>query len=255
MSETIFVLFLGGGAAGFISALLGIGGAVILIPYLLTIEPLLGGLSFTPFEATQIAIYQVLAASLSGYISHRPSTLLPGRTLLFWGGVALVGSSLGGYYSHTLPGRTILEIYLAEILLAALLLFRPPKHREGLDFAFRRRVLGPIFMGLIGGISGLLGIGGGFLYYPVMTGVLGYASTIAVGSGLGIMIPMAFAGVVGKTVASGHIPSATWPVVGGALIGAMMGARLHRRLSPPMVRWGQGLLLAATFTRIFMSLL
>ncbi len=255
MSLTVLVLFLGGSVAGFASAILGIGGAVILIPYLLTIEPLFGGPSFTPFEATQIAIYQVLAASLSGYISHRPSTLLPGRTLLFWGGIALIGSSLGGYYSHAMPGRTILEVYLGEILLAAFLLVRPPKHREGIDFTSRRKVLGPIFMGLIGGISGLLGIGGGFLYYPVMTGILGYASTIAVGSGLGIMIPMAFAGVVGKTAASGHIPSATWPVVGGALIGATLGARLHHRLSPRMVRWGQGLLLAATFARIFLSLL
>lgn len=255
MNPTLIVLFLGGTASGFVSALLGIGGAVILIPYLITVEPLLGGPSFTPFEATQIAIYQVLAASLSGYIFHRPSTLLPTRTLALWGLCALVGSALGGYFSHALPGRTILEVYLAEILLAGFLLARPLKHRDGVDYTFRRQGLAPVIMGLIGMISGLLGIGGGFLYYPVMTGILGYASHIAVGSSLGIMIPMALAGVLGKTVASGHIPVATWPVVGGALIGAISGARLNRKLEPRMVRWGQGLLLAATFTRIFLSLL
>jgi len=251
-----FSLLAGGVLAGAVSGLLGIGGAVILIPYLLYIVPLFLPLVFTPFEATQISMFQVFFAAVAGYIAHRPQLLLPVRTILFWGGAALCGSAMGGALSRFISGRTILEIYLAEILLALYLLHRKTR-LEGMPeerLAFRRRMAAPVMMASIGFVSGILGIGGGFLYYPVMTGLLGYSTKVAVGSALGIMIPMAFSGVAGKTLSAGSFPPATWPVALGALAGSFAGARLHARLNPPTVRWGQTLLLAATFARILVSL-
>lgn len=253
----ILFLIVGGLFAGVVSGLLGIGGAVILIPYLLFFVPIFYLSGLTPFQATEVSMFQVLFAALAGYLSHRPTTLLPFRTLLFWGGTALVGSGVGGYLSHLVSGKILLEIYLLEILTALILLFQKPSETQKTpeELEKRRKTWGPGMMGLIGLVSGLLGIGGGFLYYPVMTGILGYASTMAVGSSLGVMIPMALAGVIGKTAAAGSIPLATWPVVGGALFGSLIGARLHSRLTPRKIRWGQTLLLLATFIRILISLL
>ncbi|MHB8421507.1 MAG: sulfite exporter TauE/SafE family protein [Leptospirales bacterium] len=248
---------IGGLGAGIVSGLLGIGGAVILIPYLLFFVPIFYLTGITPFQATEISMFQVLIASLAGYLSHRPATLLPVRTLLLWGGSALVGSGVGGFLSHRISGRLLLEIYLLEILTALFLLFRKPLPIEKTphDLERIRKKWGPVTMSLIGLVSGILGIGGGFLYYPVMTGIMGYSSTMAVGSSLGVMIPMALAGVIGKTAAAGSIPLATWPVVGGALAGSIIGARLHFLLTPRIIRWGQTLLLLATFFRILISLI
>ena len=78
---------------------------------------------------------------------------------------------------------------------------------------------------------------------------------VAVGSSLGIMIPMAFSGMIAKTLSSGSFPDGTFPVAIGALAGSIVGARLHRRLTPAKIRWGQTLLLVATFARILASLL
>ncbi|MHB1285851.1 MAG: sulfite exporter TauE/SafE family protein [Leptospirales bacterium] len=245
----------GGLVAGIVSGLLGIGGAVILIPYLLFIVPMFYDLKLTPFEATEISMFQVLFAAIAGYLSHRPIFLVPYKTLFVWGVSALLGSGVGGLLSHLVPGKVLLEVYLAEILLALFLLYRKPVlNRQGhgpLDA--KRAKAGPLMMGMIGLVSGLLGIGGGFLYYPVMTGIMGYPSTVAVGSSLGVMIPMALAGAVGKATAAGGIPVATWPVVAGALAGSILGARLHPRLTPQNIRWGQTFLLLATFIRILTS--
>lgn len=252
---TLF-LAAGGMVAGLVSGLLGIGGAVVLIPYLLFFVPIFYASGLTPFEATEISMFQVLFASIAGYLSHRPTFLLPYRTLLLWGLSALLGSGLGGFLSHLMPGTLLLEIYLGEILLALFLLFRKPRtnRQPPSELEEKRTKGGPPMMGLIGLVSGLLGIGGGFLYYPVMTGIMGYSSTVAVGSSLGVMIPMAFAGAIGKTAAAGSIPTETWPVVAGALAGSMLGARLHSRLNPEKIRWGQTFLLLATFIRILISL-
>ncbi|AFS54056.1 sulfite exporter TauE/SafE family protein [Leptospirillum ferriphilum] len=253
-----FLFLLGGGAlAGLVSGLLGIGGAVILIPYVLYVVPSFLSRTFTPFEATQISMFQVFFASVAGYVTHRPQLLLPVKTLLAWGGAALLGSAIGGTLSGHLPGKEILVLYLAEILLALLLLHRKPRPAEQTPdrLEWRRTFGAPVLMGGIGLVSGLLGIGGGFLYYPVMTGLLGYSARVAVGSSLGIMIPMAFSGMIAKTLSSGSFPDGTFPVAIGALAGSIVGARLHRRLTPAKIRWGQTLLLVATFARILASLL
>ena len=253
-----FLFLLGGGAvAGLVSGLLGIGGAVILIPYILYVVPVFLSLRFSPFEATQISMFQVFFAAVAGYVTHRPQLLLPVRTLMFWGGSALIGSAIGGSLSRLLPGNQILILYLAEILLALYLLHRSPRPSEQTQerLSRRRRVWAPILMCGIGLVSGVLGIGGGFLYYPVMTGLLGYSTRVAVGSSLGIMIPMAFAGMVAKILPAGIFPNGALPVAIGALAGSIAGARLHPRLGPDKIRWGQTLLLSATFLRILGSLL
>lgn len=256
MNDFLFLLT-GGALAGFVSGLLGIGGAVILIPYILYVVPVFLALSFTPFEATQISMFQVFFAAVAGYVTHRPQLLLPVRTLLFWGSAALFGSALGGGLSRHLAGSEILVLYLAEILLALYLLHRIPRPIGQTEerLARRRRLGAPVLMCVIGLVSGILGIGGGFLYYPVMTGLLGYSTRVAVGSSLGIMIPMAFAGMSAKILSAGSFPSGAVPVAIGAIAGSIAGARLHPRLSPPKIRWGQTFLLVATFVRILAALL
>ncbi|MHB1755919.1 MAG: sulfite exporter TauE/SafE family protein [Leptospirillum sp.] len=250
----ILILLLGGTISGMISGLLGIGGAIVLIPFLLFILPIAQGPHLTPFVATQISLFQVALSGIVGFLSHRVNSALPTKKIFLWGGSSLLGGALGGVISHDLRGRTILMIYAFEVAVAVGLLLFGEKVQSLKGEKHSKPGKEMVIMSSIGLVSGILGIGGGFLYYPVITGLLGYTSSVAVGCGLALMIPMAIAGSITKTITAGSIPMEGIPVIFGAILGAYLGAKLHYRLSKQAVKTGQLVLLTATFIRILWAL-
>ncbi len=252
--EGIYLFF--GGVSGFLSGLLGVGGGVVLLPALLFLLPLLSPVHIAPFLATEISMIQVAFASLIGVLVHRPSAHVPLRRLLFWSGAALAGGATGAAISWRVSGRSILWIFLVETLLAlTLLLFRPAEKKS--EEQSRGRSLPGEFLALfsIGMSSGILGVGGGFLLYPVLTVLFGYPSFVAVGSSLAVMFPMAATAALTKALISGGIPSPTLTIVAGALAGSFLGARFTRRLGGVRIRIFQGVLLLLTAVRLIVGLI
>ena len=198
---------------------------------------------------------QVAFASLTGILVHRPSAHVPLSRLSFWAGSALAGGAAGALLSSRIPGRTILWIFLFETLLALTLLLFRPREKE----ASGRRHPGGLpgeFSALfaIGLSSGILGVGGGFLLYPVLTLLFGYPSFVAVGSSLAVMFPMATAAATTKVWVSGGLPPQTVTIVAGALVGSFLGARFTKRLGARRIRLFQVGLLLLTASRVVLAL-
>ncbi|MCL5284801.1 MAG: sulfite exporter TauE/SafE family protein [Nitrospirae bacterium] len=248
-------IYLGlGGVSGFLSGLLGIGGGVVLLPALLFLLPLVVGQGITPFQATEISMIQVTFAALMGILVHRPAAHVPIRRIVLWALSALSGGAIGGFLSYRFSGRLILLLFLAETCLALLLLlFRPSEHPSG-----AARAGSPLefpVLSAIGLTSGILGVGGGFLFYPVLTLFFRYPSYVAVGSSLAVMFPMAAAASLFKIVASGSLAPPTIPIVLGALVGSVLGSRFTKRLGSSRIRLFQGILLVLTILRILGELI
>lgn len=242
--------------AGFLSGLLGIGGGVVLLPAVLFVLPLLGGNPLSPFFATEISMIQVSFSSLVGILMHRPSAHVPLRRIIFWAGSALVGGAIGGILSYRFSGQSILGLFLAETVIALMLLMIRPVERQHQNVSRKRRsewLEYPVMAG-IGFTSGILGVGGGFLFYPVLTLFFGYPSFVAVGSSLAVMFPMAAAASIMKFRASGVLPPHTWEIVLGALAGSRFGARFTKKLGSGKIRFLQGVLLAVTIARVSWTL-
>jgi hypothetical protein len=248
----IYVLL--GSMAGVLSGLLGIGGGVILLPSILFLLPLIGGVSLSPFFATEVSMIQVSFSSLMGILMHRPSVHVPLRRIIFWSISALLGGGIGGMLSFTFPGRVILGLFLAETLIALCLLLVRPKIREIGSGREEFSWLEYPVMAAIGLTSGILGVGGGFLYYPVLTLFFGYPSYVAVGSSLAVMFPMAVAASIMKVSVSGSLPPHTWEIVLGAVAGSLFGSRFTKRLGSGWIRFFQGVLLVLTIVRVFWTL-
>ncbi len=247
-------LYLGLGLlAGFLSGLLGIGGGVVLLPALLFILPLMGGHGVTPFEATEISMIQVTFAALVGILVHRPSTHVPLRRIILWAFSALVGGAVGGLISYRFSGRVILLLFLVETCLALFLLFFRPREVSPGDCPDGSPLEFPV-MTAIGLTSGILGVGGGFLFYPVLTLFFRYPSFVAVGSSLAVMFPMAASASAFKILASGSLAPPTVPIVLGALGGSLLGSRFTKRLGAFRIRLFQGGLLSLTILRLLWSL-
>lgn len=243
----LFTLTVLGFMGAFVAGLLGVGGAILMIPLLLYVPVWLG---FPPLEVKAIAaisMVQVFFAALSGAIAHgRRGAVHRGLTTTV-GVMAALGSLAGGVASRWLQSLTLLSIFAAMASLGALLMWAAPLGKdeesnaaEGLTF---HRPLAILVGGAVGLGAGLVGAGGAFLLVPLLIAVVGIPTRITIGSSLAITLWTATAGVLGK-LATGQIPfMPAAALVLGAVPGAQIGEWASRRFG---VRGLRGLLAAVT---------
>lgn len=241
MSVIIGIILLVLGFVGaFASGLLGIGGAIIMIPLLLYVpELLVPGSGFGMKAVAGMSMVQVLAASLSGALKHRKNKYVSKPLVLYMGGGIVGGSFLGGIFSKYLAGDVIQIIFACLALLAAILMFVPKKD-DGDDIKVEdlkfNKFLSVIIASIIGFLAGIIGGGGAFMLIPLMIYVLKIPTKITVGSSLTIVLLSAIAGFLGK-LSTAQIPF--WPalfLVLGALPGAQVGGAYSKKISSKKLR-------------------
>ena len=204
-------------AGGFIGAVLGFigaGGAMLSVPILLYI------FGFTPQAATTAAIAVVLTAAISGLLPKiKSKEVLFKEAAVIWalGLVTNLGFSL---IAHRISD-SVLTTGFALVLLSAgtAMLIKPVAGTE-------RKI--PIFwlvvMSLvIGSMTGLFGIGGGFLAVPVLVLFFNVPQGKAAGTSLAIIA------INSITAFFGHYQSwsdVTWTVPIAMSIAAVIVARI-----------------------------
>ncbi len=99
-----------------------------------------------------------------------------------------------------------------------------------------RAPLGLLLGTIAGGVSGLLGVGGGFLNVPAMCVAMGVPLKVATATS-NFMIGITAAASAGVFFHRGDIaPCIAAPVAMGVVVGALLGARLHRRIPTRRLR-------------------
>ena len=240
MSLVLSLTLVGLGAAGsFVSGLIGVGGAIVMIPLLLYLPPLLGAGRLDMRDVAGITMVQVFAAAASGVLAHRRHRAV--NFALAWvGGTAMAaGSLLGAFGSAYLAPTWLLLVFALMGTTAAVLVFLPmetvgqPIFAEKIEFSRPRAATVAFGVG-IG--AGLVGAGGAFLLVPLLLYVVGIPLRVTIGSSLAITVLASVAGVAGK-LATHQIPYVpALLVIVGALPGAQLGARMSGRLSGAMLR-------------------
>lgn len=232
MLTTLFVISVFG---GFMSGLLGLGGAVIMIPLFLTIPVLVGVGELSVKTVSGLSMIQVLFASISGLIIHKKNHFIHTQTLLSIGIPMGLFSLAGSYLSKNLSDKTILIIY-AVIMLIALILFlldrQPQSTNPQMDMVSTKPILAIILGTLIGFMSGVIGVGGGFILLPVMITLLKIPLKISIGTSLGIVFIGAIFGALGKILSFQVDYLFILPIILGSLLSAQIGARISK-ITPP----------------------
>jgi uncharacterized membrane protein YfcA len=155
---TTIALALGiGGALG----LLGGGGSIIAVPALTFALHL----STKDAIATSLAVVGFVAAA--GAISAFVRGVLPAAAAMRVGLPATLGAYGGGVIGAQLPDRIQLSILAAVMLAAALVLWRRPAPAASASGDVRPYLLMSIGLG-VGVLTGLVGVGGGFLMVPAL---------------------------------------------------------------------------------------
>jgi len=246
--------FVGAFAAG----LLGVGGAVIMIPLLLYTPPLLGVGALDVKAVSGVSMAQVFFGAISGVIGHWRYHAVNAE-LTWVGGLTMAAASfLGALVSKYTHDRWLLLVFALMVTAAALLmlapieLMGPPTSVEPTRFSRMRTAL---VAGGVGLVAGLVGAGGAFLLVPLLLLVVGVPIRVTIGSSLAIAALGATAGVAGKLVTD-QIPLAPALAVAlGAIPGAQIGAAVSRRLSASHLKMAFFLVILLVALRVWWDVL
>lgn len=280
VSLDVFVLLGLGAAVGFLSGVFGVGGGFLSTPLLIFI-------GVPPPVAVASSANQLVGASVSGVLAHWRR----GNVDVKMGVVLLLGGLLGSFFGVGLftlfnrLGQIELVISLGYVLflgtLGALMAIeslrawvrrrRPGSRRKlhhhnwmhglPLKTRFRRSklyisALLPAGLGFVVGVlSAILGIGGGFLMVPAMIYMLGMPTMMVPGTSLLQIIFVAGAVTVLQAVTNGTVDAvlAMLLLVGGVL-GAQIGTRFGTRLRGEQLRFLLALVVLAVAGKLAFDL-
>src|SRR6266446_3196334 len=224
--------------AGVLGALTGIGGGILLSPIL----ALHFGIPIRQAIGTSlVAVITTSAASSSVHLQRHTTDIRLGMTLeLATAFGAAVTAYLVGYFN-----RNLLEGLFAGFLLysSVTILLRggkvkdeegPPANNNGETvippYEPKRYPLGMAASLVAGGLSGLLGIGGGPIKVPVMYLFMGVPLIVATATSNLMMGVTASASAFVYYRRGDILPAVAAPLVVGVFVGSLTGARLAPRV-------------------------
>jgi len=252
------VLFALAFCGAFLSGLVGVGGAIVMIPLLYYVPPLLGAGELTIKEVAGLSMTQVLAAAIAGTWSHGRHAFVHRRLALTGGSAMAAGALLGALLSSHVSGQVLLVTFAVMATLALPLMFVSPAEptptpEDPAAVPFHRASAAG-WPGLIGLVAGIVGAGGAFLLVPVLVGVMRIPMRLSIGTSLAMVGMSAIAGFLGKAL-TGQVP--LWPaatVVLGSLSGAPLGGRVSRRVPVAVLRAVLAGIIVVVMTRVWIDL-
>lgn len=181
--------------------LMGGGGSILTVPIFVYV------LGYDPKLAIAMSLPVIGVTSLAGAVGHWKAGNVHLRTAIIFGLIAMVGAFAGARGARLLNGAVQLALLAVIMLMAATMMFRSARRSPTGDDAqppasrdMPVALLVPVALG-VGLITGLVGIGGGFLVVPALVLLARAPMKQAVGTSL-VVIAMnsasGFAGYLGQ---------------------------------------------------------
>lgn len=170
---------------------LGGGGSVLTVPVLVYV------VGFAAKPAIAMSLPVVGVTSLVGAVIHwRLGNVRVGMAALF-GALTMIGAFAGARAAVFVSGALQLLLLSAVMLIAAALMFRRTRSLVGGDDRDANLgLLVPVALG-VGLLTGIVGIGGGFLVVPALVLLAGVSMRQAVGTSLMVIAMNSASGFVG----------------------------------------------------------
>ncbi len=236
---TALTLFLGGLLAGLLGALMGLGGGIFLVPML----KLFFGLPIRIAVGTSLVGVIATSAGVAAFSpkAEAADVGLALRLELPTAGAAIAGGILAGAF----PPR-VLEIVFAGVVFftAIYTIYKGRRHLAGSsaermfgqEYVLRHWAIGLSGAGLAGIVSGLLGVGGGFIKVPVMYSIMEAPLGVATATS-NFMVGITAGASVFVYYGRGDVyPAVVIPAVTGVFLGAIAGASILPRLKVKWIR-------------------
>ena len=167
---------------GLTLGLLGSGGSILTVPVLV----------YLVGEPEKLAIAESLGIvtliSLVGAIPFALKRQIDWRSVLYFGVPGMAGAYLGAYLSAFISGSVQLLFFAGVMLLASFMMFRKDRPVSPVTASTPHAAWKIMIEGLVVGVvTGIVGVGGGFLIVPALVILGGLPMHLAIGTSLAII--------------------------------------------------------------------
>jgi uncharacterized membrane protein YfcA len=225
-------------AIGISLGLLGSGGSILTVPVLVY---LVG-----QDEKTAIAgsLFIVGSIALAGSLQFLRARLIDWRNVLVFGLPGMAGTYLGAMIAAFVPGIAQLALFALVMLVASWMMLRPVRltdepHEPRENWKIASDGL------FVGVLTGLVGVGGGFLIVPALVLLGGLAIHTAVATSLVIIALKSYSGFYKYLdVLEQQSLELDWPTLGVVtvlgVLGSIAGAKIAKRMPQDKLKRGFG---------------
>jgi uncharacterized membrane protein YfcA len=263
LDVNVLLILLASVVTSAVGALGGLGGAVLLVPFLVVI-------GMPVAEAAPIGLVSVAALSVAAAPTHLRYRVVNHRLGLTTELASSAGAIVGALVSDGLDDQLLVDVLAAVSLTAAFAGGRRMGMRNLPDPALGAAAIGervgtlagayPLnggvvpyraihlkrglgLMGISGLIAGMAGVSGGFVKTPATSEVMHVPTKVAAATTT-FTIGVTAASALAVFAVQGRIdPEAAAASIAGSLVGSMLGVRFQMRLVPSTVRLGLSILL------------
>jgi uncharacterized protein len=209
--------------------ILGAGGSMVTMPVLVYVA------GVDPKKAVVMSLAIVGGTSLVGCYLHYRENNFHAKAAGLFGISGVVGAYFGGMLTHLLrPSWLMLSFAALMLVVGTLMLIRRADQDGPCECRTWRCLTAGLFLGAL---TGLLGVGGGFLIVPALMFAAGVRTKQAIGSSLAIISLNSTAGLLGQL----RYTSIDWKLtalfLAASLIGMGFGLAIVRRVAPQRIRF------------------
>ena len=249
------MLILLGGVVGILLGLTGAGGGMLAVPALVF------SLHWTVAQAAPVALMAVAVSASVGALDGLRKGLARYRAAIVMALTAMPMSALGLMLSHYISPRWLTALFILVMVLAALRQIRTgAQASEGAEMLIcpvspdtgrflwtpKRAIAMSGFGALSGLLTGLLGVGGGFIMVPVLRFFTDLSLAAIVATSL---MTVALVSSFSVFMAMGHLSAdawlPAWPFMVAVLLGLLCGRWLAPQVPAQRVQQGFALLMLA----------
>ena len=210
--------------------LLGGGGSILTVPILLYV------IGMEPHEAIAASLFVVGTTSLMGTWGHARADNVAWREGLLFSVGGMSGAFAGGKLGSMIPGVVLLLLFAVMMLVTAVAMLRGRRGEENVKGTPRPFPLLFAEGLVVGGFTGMVGAGGGFLVVPALVLLTRLPVKRAIGTSLLVIALKSYAGLLG------YLGDVAFPwrialmVTAAAVCGSIVGARLAHFVSAARLR-------------------
>lgn len=242
-----------GALVGFSLGLTGGGGAIFAVPLLVY------GLGVPAREAVGVSLLTVGSTSLVGFVQRTWRGMVEFPTGLLFAFAGMIGAPLGAWLADRIPEAMLLGLFAVLMLVIAVRMWRNaadlaarfpiimdeedagPTCRRDPEGKLRLTSQCAVLLGLVGlgagVLSGLFGVGGGFIIVPALVMFSGMHMQRAIGTSLFVITLISASGTASHLLAGKDLSLATAGVfAAGSTAGLFAGSWLAQRLAGPTLQ-------------------
>ncbi|EXF92966.1 permease [Pseudomonas fluorescens HK44] len=239
---------------GIILGLTGAGGGILAIPALVI------GLGWTMTQSAPVALFAVSAAATVGAMDGLRKDLVRYRAALLMALLGAVFSPVGVYLAHLLPNAALISLFSGVMIIVAIRMARqayrsqarttdderPREHKNCMlnpeTGRLRWNPRCSTTLAVIGSVSGLLtgmlGVGGGFLIVPAFQQFSDIRTHGIVATSLMAIALISATAVMGAIHAGAHITTTGGVFIAASVCGMLLGRMLSPRIPAKAIQLG-----------------